>query len=184
MKMKSWERNLLSFSGLVSDRSSSLVMSLCPRSVDDAMRFSDPDVIVDEGPCWSECAVCDVDECEACDCDDWAVCADDCAAESAEWADKTECADNAVFDEVDDDDSDGGRRAGLHGECELVEELVDAPNDGTPDDDEYKSWLNWKRERHEKKGKPPHFFHYHHHHHHVMFQIISTGFAGKCVSFF
>lgn len=51
-------------------------MSLCPRSDVDAMRFSDPDVIVDEGPCWSECAVCDVDECEACDCDDWAVCDD------------------------------------------------------------------------------------------------------------
>lgn len=112
-------------------------MSLCPKSDDDAaIKFSDPDVIVDEGP-WSECAVCD-DECDVCDCAD--VCAPD---DKAECADNTECADNAVLDEVDDDESDGGRRAGLHGECEFVDELVDAPNvPPTPLDVEYKSWLN------------------------------------------
>lgn len=114
-------------------------MSLCPKSDDDAaIRLSEPDVIVDEGP-WSECAVCD-DECDECDC------ADDCATDDkAECADSTECADNAVLDEVDEDESEGGRSAGLHGECEFVDELVDAPNDAaTPDDDEYRSWLNWK----------------------------------------
>lgn len=117
-----------------------MVTSLCPKSDDDAaIRFSEPDVIVDEGP-WSECAVCDDDECDVCDC------ADDCATDDkAECADSTECADNAVFDEVDDDDSDGGRSAGLHGECEFVDELP------TPLDDEYKSWLNWKRRKQYKR---------------------------------
>jgi hypothetical protein len=40
--------------------------------------------------------------------------------------------------EFDVDDREGGRRAGLHGECELVDVLVEAAN-GTPADDGYKS---------------------------------------------
>lgn len=35
---------------------------------------------------------------------------------------------------------DGGR-IGLHGECELADALEDVS--GTPEDDEYISWLNW-----------------------------------------
>lgn len=40
-------------------------------------------------------------------------------------------------------DTDGGK-IGLQGECELPEPLDEA--NGTPDE-EYKSWLNWKKKR-------------------------------------
>lgn len=46
-----------------------------------------------------------------------------------------ECAECAEFDV---DDRDGGKRAGLHGEWELVDVLVEAAK-GTPADDGYKS---------------------------------------------
>jgi hypothetical protein len=42
---------------------------------------------------------------------------------------------------VDVADGSVGGRSGLHGECELVEVLVDAPM-GTPAAEGYKSWLN------------------------------------------
>jgi hypothetical protein len=64
-----------------------------------------------------------------------------------EWPCESECA--LVLVDVADG-SDGGR-SGLHGECELVEVLVEAPM-GTPAAEGYRSWLNCKETDRQKVG--------------------------------